>query len=1270
MAVWIILLADTPLLAQQQASQDAGPILKAYSCPVAIIEGTAARLREKFKGQPDVRITTNLRTAQILVYAPLEAQSQIADSMAGIRGATASPPNRAASVHNPPAATDARASKSISVSLQNISGKQLEETLLNMLGNRLTAVPPAELGASSFQSILPGGAVVRLDILPQVNRSSLYGTATAVDSFARLIKTLDSPPRPGDESMRLVSLNDSSIAATRRAVEAIQSSDLNKIPRNPVATKLYQDPKEDLKPKDGPTLVAQAQMTPQEEQQEQEEDQSTMQVLQAPGGSPEKAAMEIGQIGPVQVEMLEGLDVLIIRGHKKDVEQVMNVIKQVEQLSAKTEPAIEVYKLKYIGCQALADLITQVYGSVYEIRQGTVSITALVKPNALLILGRKENVKTVLDLVRKLDQPAAPEMQFHVFRLQHTPSATAYNMIYDFYNNQPNRGTGLDTRVLIENDDRLNSLIIQASPRDMAEVAELIANIDKPASAAVNELRVIPLRYSMANDLATVIMSAISGQAARAPTAGGFGAPVAAAAGTAAQRSIVLRFLNIDTKTHKLLQSQSGILSDINVSPDIGANSLIVSAPAESMGLMESLIQALDQLPLAEAEIKVFTITNGDASSMMNLLSTLFGPPTRGGQAAAGGAGGFGGGFGGVGGAGATGLQTVTLEGEGSMIPVRLAVDSRTNSIIASGSHGDLETINVILLRLDGTDVRNRENYVYKLKNVAASYAYTAISTFLTNLYSMETGLSSYGAITPFALIEQEVIVVAEPSTNSLIISATPKYFQDIKKMIDELDKRPPMVLIQVLIAQITLTDDEQFGVELGLQDGLLFDRSAALAATSNPPGQGNNLNPGYAFPGSPLGNSPTNPAGILSTNNAPLVGTQGLSNFALNRADPTLGWGGLVLSASSESVNVLLRALKHNQRIEVLSRPQVMTMDNQEAWVQVGAQVGLITGSASTVNGQTNTVTPQQVGLILTVQPRVSEDGVVVMVINATKSSVGPEAEGTPITSVNGQLIREPQIPITTVQTTVSALDGQTIILGGLITKDKVDEHRKVPWVGDIPILGRLFRYDSVHNERDELLIIMTPHIVTSVAQADELKKIEAARMNWCLGDVIEMTGDIGLRPRNGDWPDSDTEVIYPDVNPRAEKPCVSDGKSSTNELIPTPPAVINPDKNAAPSGPSNVPPEAPRAPQPDSGAMAPQQRYMPANSAFYFNTNGQVPLQASTAPQGIRTAAYERPAGYPPQPAAPISNPPYPNTSNAVTPAVYDAPPRYPTTQQPFYR
>ena len=146
----------------------------------------------------------------------------------------------------------------------------MKKSLLNMLGNRLTAVPPAELGTSSFQSILPGGRVVRLDILPQLNRSN-SGHGHGRGFVCPPDQDSGFPPRAGDENMQLVSLNDSSIAATRRAVEAIQSADMDKIPHSPVATKLYQNPKEEQKPGEGPTLVAQAQMEPQEEQQEEEE---------------------------------------------------------------------------------------------------------------------------------------------------------------------------------------------------------------------------------------------------------------------------------------------------------------------------------------------------------------------------------------------------------------------------------------------------------------------------------------------------------------------------------------------------------------------------------------------------------------------------------------------------------------------------------------------------------------------------------------------------------------------------------------------------------------------------------------------------------------------------------------------------------------------------------------------------------------------------------------------------------------------------------------
>ena len=115
--------------------------------------------------------------------------------------------------------------------------------------------------------------------------------------------------------------------------------------------------------------------------------------------------------------------------------------------------------------------------------------------------------------------------------------------------------------------------------------------------------------------------------------------------------------------------------------------------------------------------------------------------------------------------------------------------------------------------------------------------------------------------------------------------------------------------------------------------------------------------------------------------------------------------------------------------------------------------------------------------------------------------------------------------------QTTVSAMSDQTVVLGGLIAKSKNESHRKVPLLGDMPLLGHLFRYDSTTNTRTELLIIMTPHIVSNEADADAIKQAEAARMSWCLCDVTTIYGEAGLRRRTDNWSDAETQVIYPDM-------------------------------------------------------------------------------------------------------------------------------------------
>ncbi|HEY2761596.1 MAG TPA: type II and III secretion system protein, partial [Pirellulales bacterium] len=258
-----------------------------------------------------------------------------------------------------------------------------------------------------------------------------------------------------------------------------------------------------------------------------------------------------------------------------------------------------------------------------------------------------------------------------------------------------------------------------------------------------------------------------------------------------------------------------------------------------------------------------------------------------------------------------------------------------------------------------------------------------------------------------------------------------------------------------------------------------------------------------------------------------------------------------------SESVSALLRALSECRRVDVLTRPQIMTLDNQVALLQVGQRVPRITASNITATGTVNTTTLDNVGILLQVQPRVSPDNLIVMAIDAEKSDIGPEAQGIPISiNANGQVIRSPFYNTTLATTTVQATEGQSIVLGGLITTTKDQTHRRVPYLSNLPILGNLFRYDLVSQERKELLMVMTPHIVRDEADADRIKQAEAARMSWCLGDVIKVGGTQGLRTRFDDFSNAETTVIYPEMN--ADGTLKAPGTSPTplpnGEDLPTP--------------------------------------------------------------------------------------------------------------------
>ncbi len=1145
-------------------------VLRVYSCAPGKPSVVTESLQDEFGRRPGVRIVADQRTSQVLVLAPPEVQAMVTARL-GDAAREASPAQASQPAPQPtpvppstPSAPSEQASASAylqQIELKHATAASLESLLASIFGERLVPVGAQVPGTESYRLRLNDGGEVAFTVDRGANRLTYTAAGAAAGAFPQLIRALDSPEQAVDQATRLVPLKTTRAADAQRTVEAIRITSAGRersIPANqsdsprastklPLAARMFQPGRRtvaqvvaaaDAQAAPAPAAAAQPNAAP--------PGPGVGAAGVAPGTQP-RGEEGGGLIGPVQIEMLEGLDVLVIRGNARDVKQVVDIIQQIEKLSIETEPAIEVYQLNHVDCSAMSTLVTQLYSQVYVARQGTVTILPLVKPNALLLVGRKENVERAGSLVKLLDVPVKPDTEFQVFRLKHAPAANAQAMIEEFYADP----TGLSPVVRVNSDVRSNSLIVHASPRDLAEVAAMIARIDTDEIEAVNELRVFQLTNTLAADLAQTLTDAIQSQAtaqgqlgartgasAAARTAATAGMPGAAGRTTQELRSSMLQFVTVDTQGQRRLSS--GILTDVRITYDARANTVIVAAPAKSMPLIEALVNQLDKPPAVRAEVKVFTVVNSDASALVTMLTDFFGQPTTGTTG--------GGAFGGAAGAaGGPNYQTAAREGESSLVPLRFVADARTNSIIASGTAGDLLVVEAMLLRLDGSDVRNRVSTVYRLKNAPATDVATAINSFLRaelQAINLQTGAGGGGLLSPFEQIERQVVVVAEPVSNSLIVAATPRYFEEIKKIVEDLDRRPPMVLIQCLIAEVDITNDDQFGVELGLQDGLLFNRGA-------PP------NPGFLFNSPTLGNDGTTTALEQAAN----VGTQGLTNFGLGRTT-SRGFGGLVMSASSESVSVLIRALKSRERIDILAKPQIQTLDNQTAYINVGASVAQIMGVTNSTFGQTNSIQYTNTGIIMGVTPRISPDGIVVMEIDAQRSELGPEAEGTPIfVSSTGQVIRAPQVKQTLAQTTVSATDGQTVVLGGLISKQISDTHRSVPYLSDVPVLGHLFRFDAKNVVKKELLIIMTPHVVRTEEDAESVKRVEAARMHWCLADVIEIMGESGLRGRKDDWPDGQTKVIYPDGDPRTlrDPSSVPPGRvpmppSDASEAIPSP--------------------------------------------------------------------------------------------------------------------
>jgi type II secretion system protein D len=536
--------------------------------------------------------------------------------------------------------------------------------------------------------------------------------------------------------------------------------------------------------------------------------------------------------------------------------------------------------------------------------------------------------------------------------------------------------------------------------------------------------------------------------------------------------------------------AQKGFRDQIKVVSDTRTNSLWITAPLDSMPMMESLVNAVDVPPDA-AKIRIFPMRNADAQQMVEMLRGLF--PEASGSTPG----------------GTRVTQTagqgdqqrqLTLEGvsEGGRQELMFTTDMRTNSVIAAGTKGALDIVEEIVLELDTKPIRDRRNVVYQPRNNLAASIATSLTAFND---AQQTRLQELGEdISSIQKMEQEITAIANEDSNTILISYDPRRESEIFDIVRDLDQPPPQVMIEVLIVEVTLDNSLELGVEFAFQD-LQFAKAGPSDTTT------------FDF----VGGTDLGAAGS--------------------------GLGGFTFTITGADFNFLIRTLQNEGNLEVLSRPMIMAMDNQEANFNVSNSVPFVTGTSTSTNGQlTSTVARQDVGIDLTVTPQINPDGFVRMEIRQEVSDISTSTVDV------GQGVTQPIFFQRIADTTVTVLDGETVVLGGLIQSRRESREQKIPLLGDLPVFGVLFRNTRETTQRSELLIVLTPHVVRTSEDFQELSIAKRDQSGIIGEDILTnpMMNKLRVKPEElfkaeGDYIGPFTQ---PTTEPSADEPEADEGE------------------------------------------------------------------------------------------------------------------------------
>jgi len=514
--------------------------------------------------------------------------------------------------------------------------------------------------------------------------------------------------------------------------------------------------------------------------------------------------------------------------------------------------------------------------------------------------------------------------------------------------------------------------------------------------------------------------------------------PGAAGVSASAMQITPLTYISVDSAVAIL---QPLVEPDGRIARITNSNNLAISGTSSQLGRINELLAIVDTDPFQNQGLRVYPLNNVGALEMAEELQEVL----------------------------------TMIEGENPAYQV-LGLERINALLVTAPAVRGFDEIGRWVRLLDADQQEQAEQlFNYRVKNLTA----TELAETLTNVFDLDEdeaaiernqrepaqtvdiinpdGQTVTRTITPgqpaSVSANLKVTIVADEATNSLLVRANPRDYRQLLTTINQLDQVPLQVMINAVIAQITLTEETRFGVD--------WSRVADNAAVDP-------------------------------------ISTSTSTSFL-----PNGGLGGLMFTKSfldgAARVEATLEAIATNNDVRLLARPSLTVSNNMEGEIRIGSQVPILGETRTTESGDNfiSSVQYRDTGIELAITPRINDDGVVNLTITQNLSSL---AEGLGVRD-------NPIFQNQEITTTVVVRNGENIVLGGLIQSNNGDLNTGVPFLNRVPVLGRLFSYQQDTTERQELFIVLRPEVV-NLNQVGNAQYAEILQRFELMGELIRDAG------------------------------------------------------------------------------------------------------------------------------------------------------------------